>query len=58
MNEPKNPTKTELEKENTYVYRHAGIKERAGRIPFWLLLVAVGLIVWSVYYTIKYWSES
>ncbi|HNP31178.1 MAG TPA: hypothetical protein PKK23_19180 [Nitrospirales bacterium] len=58
MNEPKKHTKPEVEKENTYVYRHAGIHERAGRIPLWLLLVAIGLIAWSVYYTIKYWSES
>jgi hypothetical protein len=41
-----------------YLYRHAGIKERDGHIPFWLILVVVGLLLWSVYYTIQYWSPS
>lgn len=41
-----------------YVYRHAGIKERDGHIPFWLILVVAGLIAWSVYYAIRYWSAS
>jgi hypothetical protein len=26
-------------------------------VPLWLMLVSIGLIVWSVYYTIWYWSE-
>ncbi len=39
-----------------YLYRHAGIEERDGRIPFWLMLVVVGLLVWSAYYTIRFWS--
>jgi hypothetical protein len=43
--------------DSTYVYRHAGIQERDGRIPLWLLMVCIGLIVWSIYYTIRYWSE-
>ena len=41
-----------------YLFRHAGIEERKGYIPVWLILVAVSLILWSVYYTIRYWSES
>jgi hypothetical protein len=57
MNEPKKHTKTEAEGDNAYLYRHAGIREREGRIPFWLLLVVVSLIIWSVYYTVKYWSD-
>ena len=39
-----------------YLYRHAGITERDGHIPFWLTMVVVGLLLWSVYYTIQYWS--
>jgi hypothetical protein len=39
-----------------YLYRHAGIKERDGRIPLWLTLVVVGLLLWSIYYTVQYWS--
>jgi hypothetical protein len=53
-NDGKNP---KTEDESTYVYRHAGIQERDGRIPLWLLMVCIGLIVWSIYYTIRYWSE-
>ncbi|MGH7255096.1 MAG: hypothetical protein ACREI3_04895 [Nitrospirales bacterium] len=44
--------------ERTYLYRHAGIREREGAIPLWLVLVVVGLLIWSVYYTIVYWSAS
>jgi hypothetical protein len=40
-----------------YQYQHAGIRERAGRIPLWLLLVLAGLLIWSVYYTIRFWSS-
>ncbi|MBA5873241.1 MAG: hypothetical protein GDA66_01650 [Nitrospira sp. CR1.2] len=46
------------EAEPPYVYRHAGIEERDGRIPVWLKLVVVGLLVWSAYYTIRYWNAS
>jgi hypothetical protein len=39
-----------------YLYQHAGIRERDGRIPFWLTLVVFGLLIWSIYYLIRYWS--
>lgn len=42
--------------ERSYRYRHAGIEERDGRIPLWLTLVVVGLLLWSVYYTVRFWS--
>jgi hypothetical protein len=49
--------KERCEEENQpYLYRYAGIEERDGRIPLWLTLVVVGLLLWSVYYTIAYWS--
>lgn len=41
-----------------YHYAHADIREREGRIPLWLVLVVFGLLAWSVYYTIVYWSAS
>jgi hypothetical protein len=44
------------EEDDAYVYRHAGIKERTGFVPLWLILVVVSLLIWSVYYTIRYWS--
>lgn len=45
------------EEPQLYLYRHAGIEERDGRIPLWLAGVVVGLVMWSVYYMIRYWSE-
>ena len=42
--------------EKPYLYKEAGIMEGQGKIPLWLKLVAIGLVLWSVYYTIKYWS--
>jgi hypothetical protein len=57
MEEPEKDKKTEDGSDKAYLYRHAGIREREGGIPLWLMLVCIGLIVWSVYYTIRYWSE-
>ncbi len=42
--------------EEPYVYKQADIRERHGQIPIWLTLVALGLIAWGIYYTIRYWS--
>jgi N-terminal domain of cytochrome oxidase-cbb3, FixP len=39
----------------TYTYKDSGIRERHGRVPIWLQLVAYGLFIWGIYYTIKYW---
>ena len=41
----------------TYLYEPAGIQERSGSIPTWLKLVALGLILWGLYYMIRYWSS-
>jgi len=43
--------------EEVYLYKDAGIQERHGRVPLWLQLVAYGLIIWAVYYTVRYWSS-
>lgn len=41
----------------TYVHETAGIRERSGSIPTWLTAMAMGLIIWGVYYVIRYWSS-
>jgi len=41
----------------TYVYEPAGIRERSGSVPAWLKLMALGLMLWGVYYTIRFWSS-
>jgi hypothetical protein len=53
---PKPPTEPRDEP-GTYVHEPAGIRERSGSIPTWLTLVAVGLILWGMYYMIRYWSS-
>ncbi len=40
-----------------YVHEPAGIRERSGSVPAWLKLVALGLILWGIYYTIRFWSS-
>ncbi|HET6675312.1 MAG TPA: hypothetical protein VFG71_08235 [Nitrospiraceae bacterium] len=42
---------------DVYRYEPSGIRERSGHIPIWLKLVAFGLIVWGIYYAIRYWSS-
>jgi hypothetical protein len=42
-------TRNSSEEEYSHRYRHAGIEKRDGRIPLWLTLVVVGLLLWSVY---------
>jgi len=39
-----------------YLYKDSGIRERHGAVPLWLQLVSYGLILWGIYYTIRYWS--
>ncbi|MCF8721807.1 hypothetical protein [Nitrospina gracilis] len=38
-----------------YTYQTAGIRERDGYVPLWLILVGVGLLIWSGYYLWAYW---
>jgi hypothetical protein len=38
-------------------YEYAsGIVERVGLVPLWLKIVYLSLIVWAIYYIIRYWS--
>jgi hypothetical protein len=41
-----------------YVYKDSGIREMHGHVPLWLWVVTVGLVIWSVYYLIVYWSPA
>jgi hypothetical protein len=56
MDEPTKTKNTDTDTDQDYVFRYAGIKERKGIIPLWLILVTFSLLIWSVYYTIRYWS--
>ena len=40
-----------------YLYEPSGIRERSGHIPIWLTLVIFALIVWGLYYGIRYWNS-
>jgi hypothetical protein len=40
-----------------YRYEPSGIMERSGHIPLWLKLVALGLILWGMYYAMQYWNS-
>ncbi|HTN43229.1 MAG TPA: hypothetical protein VMN77_05460 [Nitrospiria bacterium] len=42
--------------DEVYRYQDSGIAERHGKIPLWLTLVSIALLIWGVYYTIQYWS--
>jgi hypothetical protein len=44
------------QQEEEYLYRSAGIRERHGLIPWWLHLVVVALLIWSLYYMLEFWN--
>lgn len=41
---------------SVFYYKDSGIRERHGRIPPWLVAVAVALIIWGIYYVIAFWT--
>lgn len=45
-----------MDEEKEYEYKKAGIRVGVGLIPLWLILVAIGLIVWGIYYIIQNWN--
>ena len=51
------PTAGAAGESHIYLYEPSGIRERSGHIPMWLKLFALGLIVWGIYYAIRYWSS-
>lgn len=40
-----------------YLYQSAGITERQGKVPVWLWIVVVSLVIWGIYYLVTYWNE-
>lgn len=59
MNEPDGPEQDRHGAEDAvHEYRAAGIRERTGRIPWWLIAVGVGLLVWGGYYIVRFWTPS
>lgn len=38
------------------IYKDSGIREKHGYVPLWLWGVVIALVIWAVYYTVKYWS--
>lgn len=58
MNGPETPEKGRPPEgeEAMHVYRAAGIRERTGRVPWWLIGVCVGLFLWGGYYIVRYWT--
>lgn len=42
--------------DEVFLYRDAELMERHGYVPYWLKLVAVGLVIWGLYYLWTYWS--
>ena len=50
------PTETSGESA-IYRYEPSGIMERSGYVPLWLKLVVFALIVWGLYYGIRYWNS-
>jgi N-terminal domain of cytochrome oxidase-cbb3, FixP len=38
-------------------YDYSGIDERHGFLPKWLLGVYVILLIWMVYYLIRFWTD-
>jgi hypothetical protein len=39
-----------------YEYEDSGIVERVGIVPLWLQAVYVSLVIWAVYYIVRYWG--
>lgn len=41
------------------IYRHepSGIMERSGYVPLWLKLVVFAIIVWGLYFAMRYWNS-
>ncbi len=48
----------EISRNSEYWYQTAGVRERSGYIPLWLKMVAIGLLVWAVYYLQKFWTPN
>ena len=38
-------------------YEFSGIEERHGRIPKWLAVVYIAMLIWMVYYLVRFWTD-
>jgi hypothetical protein len=38
-------------------YEFSGIDERHGAIPKWLAVVYLALLIWMVYYLVRFWTD-
>jgi hypothetical protein len=38
-------------------YEASGIEERHGRVPAWLAIVYAALLIWMVYYLVRFWTD-
>lgn len=42
--------------DEVYEFRDSNLRERHGYYPLWLAIVAVVLVLWSVWYAYTYWG--
>ena len=38
-------------------YEFSGIQERHGKVPKWLAFVYVVMLIWMVYYLVRFWTD-
>jgi len=38
-------------------YEFSGIDERHGRLPKWLVFVYGAMLIWMVYYLVRFWTD-
>lgn len=38
-------------------YESSGIDERHGSVPKWLTAVYIVLLIWMVYYLVRFWTD-
>lgn len=58
LQESNDPSSSRGSENEEYLYQTAGIRERQGTVPLWLIGVAVGLFIWGAYYLLHYWSPT
>ncbi len=56
MEQDKKQQGDKREQDEVYYYENSGIEERHGRVPPWLWVVTVALLLWGIYYLVAYWS--
>lgn len=41
-----------------FTYEFSGIRERAGGVNAWLILLYAALTIWGIWYLFAYWTKS